>query len=336
MNHLVLEAFVDELEKLSEEPVRVAEFEPTEISAKPVAPPKVQTKQPLWRRALKLPSRTGGFLQPGGIHGERSLAGKAPVQASGAKPAEALGEQRDLLAKTRGTPRAKDFGQVPAGHPSVDTPRQAAIRSYYRQHGIDEPALGTGWSDWKSRVPVDKKTGTVSRSAHALPQSGPLRGEMRAIVEAAAERRGIDPAILTAQLRRESGFNPYAQSHTGPLGIAQFTRNTGRGYGLLGESESGERFDIREDPTAAADASARLMKDLLGRYKGDVPMALAAYNWGGGSIRDAMSAGGVEPGTSILDPRAFGRLRGETQNYLRGILGEVGGYDLPPRVLAER
>jgi len=336
MKRLILIAFADELEKLSEEPVRVAELEPTEISASPVAPPKVQAKQPLWRRALKLPSMTGGILQPGGLSGERSQAGKAPVQASGANLTEALGEQRALLTKTRAVPRAKDFGQAPVGHSSIDTPRQAAIRSYYRKHGIDEPAIGTGWSDWKSRVPVDKKTGTVSRGAHALPQSDPLRGEMRAIVAAAAKRRGIDPALLSAQLRVESGFNPYAQSHTGPLGIAQFTRNTGRGYGLLGKSESGEKFDIREDPTAAADASARLMKDLLGRYKGDVPMALAAYNWGGGSIRDAMSAGGVDPGTSILDPRAFGRLRGETQNYLRGILGEVGGYDLPPGPLAER
>ncbi len=85
----------------------------------------------------------------------------------------------------------------------------------------------------------------------------------------AAQRWNVSAALLAAQLYAESGFNPYARSHAGAQGIAQFMPGTARAYGLANPY----------DPAQAIDAQAHLMRDLLRQF-GSVALALAAYNAG--------------------------------------------------------
>jgi hypothetical protein len=85
----------------------------------------------------------------------------------------------------------------------------------------------------------------------------------------AAQRWSISAALLAAQLHQESRFNPAAVSGAGAQGIAQFMPATAHAYGLRNPF----------DPSAAIDAQAHLMRDLLRRF-GSVPLALAAYNAG--------------------------------------------------------
>src|SRR5205085_238678 len=72
---------------------------------------------------------------------------------------------------------------------------------------------------------------------------------------AAARRWNVSATLLAAQAHRESGFNPFARSRAGALGIAQFMPATARSLGL--------RDPL--DPDAAIDAQAHLMRDLLRR-----------------------------------------------------------------------
>ncbi|QEC47859.1 lytic transglycosylase domain-containing protein [Baekduia soli] len=88
-------------------------------------------------------------------------------------------------------------------------------------------------------------------------------------ISRAAQHWNVGAALLAAQLMQESGFNPFARSPAGALGIAQFMPGTARAYGL------GDPFDA----PAAIDAQAHLMHDLLRQF-GSVPLALAAYNAG--------------------------------------------------------
>jgi hypothetical protein len=88
-----------------------------------------------------------------------------------------------------------------------------------------------------------------------------------------ASRWNVSPGLLAAQLMAESGFNPRAVSPAGALGIAQFMPATARSYGLH------DPFD----PIASIDAQAHLMSDLLRRFH-SIPLALAAYNAGGGAV----------------------------------------------------
>jgi hypothetical protein len=96
----------------------------------------------------------------------------------------------------------------------------------------------------------------------------------RQLVARSARGAGITPAILAAVLKAESDFNPRAVSSAGAQGIAQFMPGTARGMGL----------DDPFDPVQAIPASARLIASGIREF-GSVPLALAAYNAGGGAVR---------------------------------------------------
>jgi soluble lytic murein transglycosylase-like protein len=130
----------------------------------------------------------------------------------------------------------------------------------------------------------------------ALPSFVPPR--FAPALSRAAQRWNVGAALLAAQLYAESNFNPFAQSPAGAQGIAQFMPATARAMGLR------DPFD----PSAAIDAQAHLMHDLLRQF-GSVPLALAAYNAGPGAVQ---RCGCIPP---FL----------ETRGYVARILGLLGG-----------
>ena len=115
-------------------------------------------------------------------------------------------------------------------------------------------------------------------------------------IQTAAEWYGVPPEIMKAQIDRESGFDYQAASKdpkSGKIiavGIAQFTKGTGRDYGLVGSG-----FDNRTDPEASIFAQAKYMVKLYSDFpqaKSEDDrwrLALAAYNAGEQNIRAAMA-----------------------------------------------
>src|SRR4051812_3848414 len=118
------------------------------------------------------------------------------------------------------------------------------------------------------------------------------------LIARAAQRWSVGANLIAAQIYAESGFNPFARSPAGALGIAQFIPATARAYGLT------DPFD----PAQAIDAQAHLMHDMLARF-GSVPLALAAYNAGPGAVA---ACGCVPPYP-------------ETRAYVAKIVGLLGG-----------
>lgn len=148
-----------------------------------------------------------------------------------------------------------------------------------------------------------------SRSVGFAPAGGGLPGFVPAryapAIRRAAIRWSVGAAILAAQLKAESDFNPAERSPAGALGIAQFMPGTARTYGLR------DPFD----PEASIDAQAHFMHDLLRRF-GSVPLALAAYNAGPGRV----AACGCVPAIP------------ETQAYVARILALAAGGSNGPVV----
>jgi cell wall-associated NlpC family hydrolase len=100
------------------------------------------------------------------------------------------------------------------------------------------------------------------------------------LFKASGARRGVSPALLAAVAKVESGYDPDALSPAGARGLMQITPPTAHDLGI--------NPDI---PRQAVDGAARLLRRHLDEF-GSLPLALAAYNAGGGSVR---RYGGVPP-----------------------------------------
>lgn len=113
---------------------------------------------------------------------------------------------------------------------------------------------------------ANPRVGKTTRSEH-----------LQAIIQRVARRHGMSPALVHAVASVESNLNPTAVSMKGSQGAMQLTPATGARYGLSGPH-------AWRDPARNIDAGARHLKDLLARYRGNVPLALAAYNAGPGAV----------------------------------------------------
>jgi soluble lytic murein transglycosylase-like protein len=101
-------------------------------------------------------------------------------------------------------------------------------------------------------------------------------------ITAAAQRNGIDPALLAGLVRQESNFHANAVSPAGARGLTQLMPGTATGLGVADPS----------DPAQALEGGARYLKQQLDAFGGDVTKALAAYNAGPGAVQ---RYGGVPP-----------------------------------------
>lgn len=159
-------------------------------------------------------------------------------------------------------------------------------------------------------APQTATNGTVSAPAATADGSAPTQRWAHKLpaaaqqwvphIEQAARRHGLDPRLLAALVKQESGFHADAGSHAGAIGLTQLMPGTARELGV-----------DPHDPIANLDGGARYLSQQLDRF-GSVPLALAAYNAGPGRVA---AAGGI-PQIS------------ETQHYVRNVssfYADLGG-----------
>jgi cell wall-associated NlpC family hydrolase len=97
----------------------------------------------------------------------------------------------------------------------------------------------------------------------------------------AGNRYGVSPKLLAAVAQVESGYDPRAVSRVGARGLMQLMPSTAKGLGVK------DSFD----PEQAIMGGAKLLAHNLKEFK-SVPLALAAYNAGGGAVH---RYGGIPP-----------------------------------------
>ena len=99
---------------------------------------------------------------------------------------------------------------------------------------------------------------------------------LQPVILEASERYNVDSAIIRAIIMAESSYNLNAISKKGAEGLMQLMPNTARDLGVT------DSFN----PTQNIHAGVRYFKKLLKRFKGDVRIALAAYNAGSRRVRE--------------------------------------------------
>ena len=168
-------------------------------------------------------------------------------------------------------------------------------------HTDEEPAVffTTPWPRPQPILPPAPAP-TAQPASYSNRHCDPMNpAELEPIVMTAARREQVPPDLLRAVIRQESAGYPCAVSRQGAAGLMQLMPSTAR------------QFAVRNalDPRQNVDGGAKLLRQLLDRYPGDLASALAAYNAGPTPVDQH---GGVPPYP-------------ETQNYVQQILGWLTG-----------
>lgn len=120
----------------------------------------------------------------------------------------------------------------------------------------------------------------------------------------------------------ESMWKPVALSSASASGLWQFIPSTGERFGLRRTAYVDERNSFEK----ATRASARYLKFLVNRYRGNWELALAAYNSGEGNVDRAIRRAGVSNFWA-----AYPYLPQETRNYVPNILATILIANFPQR-----
>ncbi len=180
---------------------------------------------------------------------------------------------------------------VLAGVGLLSLPGQASAEIYMykdargRLHFSNAPA-DPGYQRYQAYNPSTLPPGFRSfRMYGKRPDSAAARLRRKAfdpLIASAAARHRLDPALVKAVIRTESDFMPYARSPKGAVGLMQLMPGTARQHNVW------RVFD----PAENIEGGVRHLRLLLDQYNGNVRLALAAYNAGGGAVS---RHGGVPP-----------------------------------------
>ena len=114
---------------------------------------------------------------------------------------------------------------------------------------------------------------SLGRASTWLP-SETLIQQYSPMIERASLAHGVEKALVHAVISAESGYNPYAVSRTGALGIMQLMPDTAKRYGVKNSL----------DPVDNINGGVRYLKDLLVMFNGNIELAVAAYNAGENAV----------------------------------------------------
>jgi soluble lytic murein transglycosylase-like protein len=215
------------------------------------------------------------------LPGARQEAVAAAADAEADNPTQQRLQQRYSLAASRCNPALLQ--------PSA--PHEAQQLRLYDAQARPAPALGEGPAPSGLVAPspaVASRSVATTRTAAAAPARPAARGNAPATVQRiralvptvadAARRHDIDPLLLHAVAHVESRHNAQATSHAGARGVMQVMPATGRRFGVA------DPLRQLHDPDINVHVGAEYLKVLQQRFGNNLPLVLAAYNAGEGSV----------------------------------------------------
>ncbi|HXD55635.1 MAG TPA: lytic transglycosylase domain-containing protein [Solirubrobacteraceae bacterium] len=206
----------------------------------------------------------------------------------------ALGAAAEPL--TAGEPAA--LARVKQLQELIEKTRAAATGSTYAATGGSSAGEGT----FASALQAASAPSTAYASFQPQASGETGSSQYDSLIEAAAARNNLDPALLHGLIQQESGFDPNSRSSAGAEGLTQLMPGTASSLGVSNPL----------DPAESIEGGARYLAEMMSRFGGNTADALAAYNAGPGAVAQY---GGVPP-------------YAETQSYVQKVMGYAESYRL--------
>lgn len=118
--------------------------------------------------------------------------------------------------------------------------------------------------------PIERKENPDSDRPSKTPEN-----RFHPIIVKAATRYDVDPALIKAIIKAESGYNARAVSKKGAMGLMQLMPATAAELGV----------EDSLDPEHNINGGVRYFRKLMDQFEGDIRLALAAYNAGSRKVR---------------------------------------------------
>lgn len=182
----------------------------------------------------------------------------------------------------------------------IEQTRQSAVTGIVPGVATSASSTTAQPATFASALQAATTTGTATPAAYASTSGAAQSTPYDGLIEQAAQRYGVEPAVLHGLIQQESGFDPNAQSSAGASGLTQLMPGTASSLGVANPL----------DPTEAIEGGARYLGQMMSEFGGNTADALAAYNAGPGAVKQY---GGVPP-------------YAETQSYVTKVLGYAEAY----------
>lgn len=187
---------------------------------------------------------------------------------------------------------------------ALDQQRESVRKQARSLNLYQKEEAGFYFTPWPKQIESDASAPKVNPASYrpqafsAAPICDPIApARLESMIADTARNQGVEEKLLRAVVRKESAGVPCAVSPVGALGLMQLMPATAAAAGV------NEPFEPRQN----LEAGARLLRQLLERYGGDLSLALSAYNAGPGAVDQYQ---GVPPYS-------------ETRNYVADILKQL-------------
>ena len=141
------------------------------------------------------------------------------------------------------------------------------------------------WRDAAGNLVLSDRRLDASAATYEVPAAPTFRAtrplesndaleQFEPLVREHAARQSLRPDLVRAVIQVESGFNPWARSPKGAMGLMQLMPGTARELGVRDAY----------DPAENIRGGTVYLRQLLDKYEGNEELALAAYNAGSGAV----------------------------------------------------
>jgi len=219
------------------------------------------------------------------------LAGVATAAAGYGQPQESLGRGGQGILGTllrRGMPPRPplpppDVQQINATQSDISFPVASAFQNSTHSYEIATNA----YSDATIRFAeaVNNFAGATVQHEGSADRMADTTTTMKEAFQTASGATGVPQTLLRAVAQAESSMRPGAVSSAGAMGLMQLMPGTAREHGVT------DVFNVGQNVMGGA----QHLQEMLTRYHGNVPLALAAYNMGAHALDQRLASGRALP-----------------------------------------